>query len=140
MLQAHELRINRYDEAMSKLKSMLPPKVFDNCNPSSGLNNISGEASRSMPSPDYIYKAARPIQITVDDSLFCVQTSDEGNKIRESVHHKIAGRVNYMPKEILDDIFMKSLKWGIFHKAKEKEARNGNSSLRRSVGNQTLIY
>ncbi|XP_063947409.1 uncharacterized protein LOC135152013 [Daucus carota subsp. sativus] len=140
LLQAHELRINRYDEEMSNLESMLLRKVSDNCSPSSGLINISGEAPRSMLSPDNIYKATSPIQTTVDNLVFCFNASNIINKIRESVHHKIAERVNYMSKEILDDIFIKSLKWGIFHKAKEKEARNGNSSLRGSVRNQTLIY
>ena len=120
LFQDHELQMNRYDEEISSLENMVQWKVFDNRSPSSGIINISGEAPRYMLSPDNIYKPTSLIQTIIDDLVSCFKATDESNKIPESVHQKIAGRVNYTPKEILDDIFMKSLKWGIFHKAKEK--------------------
>lgn len=71
-------------------------------------------------SMDIIYEEASTVQTTNDYSLFCLKASKESNKSREPVQHKIGERVHYKTKEISDDIFMKSLKWGVFHKMKEK--------------------
>lgn len=53
------------------------------------VSNSSGRAFTKMLSPDNIYVATSTVQTKFDYLLFSLNASEESNKCREHVHHKI---------------------------------------------------